>query len=196
MINSAKNCRFCFLEMSFNLQLWRKDPVFVVSKAAKTEQIHHVPAISVICYSRGVSLHPQSLPIAGTAMPILDTTTWAMACLAALGDSPNLFPFSSVIGIPYFNSLGEGEWQKSEWGQLLEGLINGGGGLGPHLCLMKGMLIQLAAATAAKGTKRLTIGGRCCKEREWIRRGKKTKMFAVTHTRVFYFSSHEPLEIP
>lgn len=30
------------------------------------------------------------------------------------------------------------------------------------LCLMKGMLIQLAAATAAKGTNRLAIGGRRC----------------------------------
>lgn len=29
---------------------------------------------------------------------------------------------------------------------------------------MKGMLIQLAAATAAKGTNRLMIGGRRCKE--------------------------------
>lgn len=49
------------------------------------------------------------LPIAGTAMPILDTTTCMMACLAALGDSPNRFPFSSVTGIPYFNSLEEEE---------------------------------------------------------------------------------------
>lgn len=38
-------------------------------------------------------------------MPILDTTTCAMACLAALADSPNLLPFSSITGIPYFNSL-------------------------------------------------------------------------------------------
>lgn len=29
---------------------------------------------------------------------------------------------------------------------------------------MKGMLIQLAAATAAKGTNRLMIGGRRCKD--------------------------------
>lgn len=49
-----------------------------------------------------------TLPIAGTAMPILDTTTCMMACLAALGDSPNLLPFSSVTGIPYFNSLEDG----------------------------------------------------------------------------------------
>lgn len=48
-----------------------------------------------------------TLPIAGTAMPILDTTTCTIACLAALADSPNLFPFSSVTGIPYFNSLEE-----------------------------------------------------------------------------------------
>lgn len=50
-----------------------------------------------------------TLPIAGTAIPILDTTTCMMACLAALGDSPNLFPFSSVTGIPYFNSLEDKE---------------------------------------------------------------------------------------
>lgn len=49
------------------------------------------------------------------------------------------------------------------------------GDLGPHLCLMKGMLMQLAAATAAKGTKRLAIGGRCCKQQEGVR----LKMFAV-----------------
>lgn len=48
-----------------------------------------------------------TLPIAGTAIPILDTTTCMMACLAALGDSPNLLSFSSVTGIPYFNSLEE-----------------------------------------------------------------------------------------
>lgn len=46
-----------------------------------------------------------TLPIAGIAIPILDTTTCTMACLAAFGDSPNRFPFSSVTGIPYFNSL-------------------------------------------------------------------------------------------
>lgn len=28
-----------------------------------------------------------------------------MACWAALTDSPNLLPFSSVTGMPYFNSL-------------------------------------------------------------------------------------------
>lgn len=50
-----------------------------------------------------------TLPIAGIAMPILDTTTCTMACLAALADSPNLFPFSSITGIPYFNSLEETE---------------------------------------------------------------------------------------
>lgn len=64
-------------------------------------------------------------------MPILDTTTWAMACLAALGDSPNLFPFSSVTGIPYFNSLGEDEWQNTEWLQLLEGQAHRGSGASP-----------------------------------------------------------------
>lgn len=35
-----------------------------------------------------------------------------------------------------------------------------------HLCLIRGMLIQLAAATAAKGTNRPTSGGRC-----WGRKG-------------------------
>lgn len=30
-----------------------------------------------------------------------------------------------------------------------------------HLCLIRGMLMQLAAATAAKGTNRPTSGGRC-----------------------------------
>lgn len=33
----------------------------------------------------------------------------------------------------------------------------------PYLCLMNGMLMQLAAATAANGTNRLTIGGRRCR---------------------------------
>lgn len=41
----------------------------------------------------------------------------------------------------------------------------------PHLCLMKGMLMQLAAATAAKGTKRLMIAGRCWGQEK---RGKKS----------------------
>lgn len=45
--------------------------------------------------------------MAGTAIPILDTTTCTMACLAALADSPNRFPFSSITGMPYFNSLQE-----------------------------------------------------------------------------------------
>jgi len=34
------------------------------------------------------------------------------------------------------------------------------GGAWAHLCLMKGMLMQLAAATAKKGTKRPMMGGR------------------------------------
>lgn len=58
-----------------------------------------------------------TLPIAGTAMPILDTTTCMMACLAALGDSPNLFPFSSVTGIPNFNSLVKRHTNKHEIGR-------------------------------------------------------------------------------
>lgn len=32
---------------------------------------------------------------------------------------------------------------------------------GTHLCLISGMLMQLAAATAAKGTKRPMMAGRC-----------------------------------
>jgi len=36
-----------------------------------------------------------------------------------------------------------------------------------HLCLIRGMLMQLAAATAAKGTNRPTSGGRC-----WGRKGE------------------------
>lgn len=119
-------------------------------------------------------------------MPIRDTTTWAMACLAALGDSPNLFPFSSVIGIPYFNSLGE---EEREYRVTAAPRRRRKRGLGPHLCLMKGMLIQLAAATAAKGTKRLTIGGKCCKEQEWIRRSKH-KISAVTLLSLLVHVSH------
>lgn len=51
-------------------------------------------------------------------MPILDTTTCIMACLAALGDSPNLFPFSSVTGMPYFSSLNDTD---TGWGGGKEG---------------------------------------------------------------------------
>lgn len=63
-----------------------------------------------------------TLPIAGTAMPILDTTTCMMACLAALGDSPNLLPFSSVTGIPYFNSLDDGG-EKNRHEEQLQGSL-------------------------------------------------------------------------
>lgn len=35
-----------------------------------------------------------------------------------------------------------------------------------HLCLIRGMLMQLAAATAAKGTNRPTRGGRCWEGRK------------------------------
>lgn len=97
----------------------------------------------------------QPLPIAGTAMPILDTTTCMMACWAALTDSPNRLPFSSVTGMPYFNSLLGGDadcWVASSRAELRRRRS--------YLCLMKGMLMQFAAATAAKGTKRLTMGGR------------------------------------
>lgn len=45
----------------------------------------------------------------------------------------------------------------------------------PHLCLMNGMLMQLAAATAAKGMKRAIMGGRCWEGHS----GKK-------HTQVFH----------
>lgn len=47
----------------------------------------------------------KSIPMAGTAMPIRDTTTCTMACWAALVDSPRRLPSASVIGIPYFSSL-------------------------------------------------------------------------------------------
>lgn len=66
----------------------------------------------------------------GAAMRILEMTTCVMACFAALVDSPKRVPFSSVTGIPTFSSL----------------------------CLISGMLMQLAAATAAKGTKRPISG--------------------------------------
>lgn len=46
-----------------------------------------------------------SIPIPGEAMRILETTTWEIACCAALDDSPNLLSFSSVIGIPCWSSL-------------------------------------------------------------------------------------------
>lgn len=109
-------------------------------------------------------------------MPILDTTTCMMACLAALGDSPNLFPFSSVTGIPYLSSLNDTEslirrrkrTRTSSRFQRNESVPVS------HLCLMKGMLMQLAAATAANGTNRLTIGGRRCGKWESIGRHGRT----------------------
>lgn len=41
----------------------------------------------------------------GAAIRILDITTWVIACWAAFVDSPSLFPFSSVMGIPNLSSL-------------------------------------------------------------------------------------------
>lgn len=43
--------------------------------------------------------------MAGTAMPMRDTTTWNMAFWAADVDSPRRLPFSSVTGIPSLSSL-------------------------------------------------------------------------------------------
>lgn len=38
-------------------------------------------------------------------MRTLETTTWAMACLAAWADSPRRVPSSSVTGMPTLSSL-------------------------------------------------------------------------------------------
>lgn len=107
-------------------------------------------------------------------MPILDTTTCMMACLAAFGDSPNRFPFSSVTGMPYFSSLNDTATRmrtrrRRERRPKSSPLQrNEAADVAPsHLCLMKGMLMQLAAATAANGTNRLTIGGRRCGGGRW-----------------------------
>ena len=47
----------------------------------------------------------QYLLIPGVAIIILENTTWVMADLAAIFDSPNLLPFSSKTGIPCISSL-------------------------------------------------------------------------------------------
>lgn len=110
-------------------------------------------------------------------MPMRDTTTWKMAFCAAATDSPRRFPFSSVMGMPSFSSLrgqrGRGGHQGAQLGGRLVSLrvphpraVRYIGGsqwdspgvpvppprAGTHLCLISGMLMQLAAATAAKGT--------------------------------------------
>ena len=72
-----------------------------------------------------------NLPIPGEAIPIRLRMTWVMPHLAAVDDFPTTFPFSSVRGIPSLISC----------------------------ILINGMLTQLAAATAAKGTKRPTRAG-------------------------------------
>ena len=49
--------------------------------------------------------HNQYILIPGVAIIILENTTWVMADLAAIFDSPNLLPFSSKTGIPCISSL-------------------------------------------------------------------------------------------
>lgn len=71
----------CEWEVMYKKQKYRETPIFTLQKIYK------------------------SIPMAGTAMPIRDTTTCTMACWAALVDSPRRLPSASVIGIPNFNSL-------------------------------------------------------------------------------------------
>lgn len=119
--------------------------------------------------------------MAGAAMPMRDTTTWAIAWRAAARDSPSRFPSSSRMGIPSLSSLrGTDRGRSHRWGgvgtaRLLShlhapGLPPRGSGRsrgwarGAYLCLIKGMLMQFAAATAAKGTKRPMMGGKCWRD--------------------------------
>lgn len=53
-------------------------------------------------YTQDLQAHS---PMPGAAMRILETTTCVMACFAALVDSPNRVPFSSVTGMPTLSSL-------------------------------------------------------------------------------------------
>lgn len=60
-----------------------------------------------------------NLLIPGVAIKILDTTTWNMALLAAILDSPKRLPFSSNTGIPFISSLSK--WKKiwlQDWNKL------------------------------------------------------------------------------